>query len=343
MSYMAIGGSDITDVYVSVVTCPTTTGNFNITPGFNPSIVFFHSSYVGTGSQGSEGRIGFGAAISSSKQGTVSMSSEDAQATMDTCSYAYSGECLAVAYPSDLINLRMAYVGNYSTTGFTCNWLEGASTTRTFAYLAIKGGQWEMGNGLTTTGTTTDINCTTTFTPSALMVFSHCLAMSTQDTAQAHAQLSIGAGTSTSNRVQQSSMDADSVADAICAVEHDTDSIYCNLNDSGVVEAKMDIYSGPSSTGYVLRMDDGDPSQMAFFWVAVGAVGGAYELSVNPGSYSVSGVTAGTLADRLLSANLVRIILLAYSHFFPMDMCSMLNLHPMRSPGSLRVFLPQGS
>lgn len=138
--------------------------------------------------------------------------------------------------------------------------------------MCIKGGNWLIGDGLTQTDTVTDIVETGFgFAPTGAMFVSHCNTKSTADTAQNHASLSIGAMDSASSRGAQAAYMENGTADSECttAVEHDA--VYINISNADAVQGLMDVKS-VDSDGFTLIMDDADPSQNYFWYVAAGSV-----------------------------------------------------------------------
>lgn len=272
ISYLALGGADLTNVAVTADNNPAATGNADYTVGFQPDAVFFVGGYADSGvpqDTVSGAVMCFGAAIDSTHQGVVAVTSRDAQATMDTKGYSYSGECAArpsATAASTGVSVRGSFVQTLAT-GFRINWLECPNPSYFhFAALAVKGGNWAMGNTTTRTdGTTWDI--TPGFQTGTLLAFSSCRAESTQDALTNEWSLSIGAATSDTARVAQASRDVNGAADAVCTTAIENAELYANINASDAIQGLMDV-SAIGSTTVTLVMDDADPSGVQVFWVA---------------------------------------------------------------------------
>jgi hypothetical protein len=152
--------------------------------------------------------------------------------------------------------------------GFTFNQLEAAAFYH--IYLAIRGGSWSIGDLLTQTDTSTVVTESGLPTqPKSVLFVSANRAMDVQNTGTVHGQLSIGAGTSTSNRVAMAIMDEDNLATSETSSAIEFDEVYIHINTSDTLEGLGDINS-ITSDGFTFIMDDADPAQMYVWWVAAG-------------------------------------------------------------------------
>lgn len=218
ISYLAIGGSDITNAVVGAYNAPVATGNADITSlAFQPDfLLLFGASTTATanGTSASRSFINIGAASGASNQAVIEVGEgPENNATSQSRSYAYAGEIYAaMADTPTTISSRASFV-SFLSNGFRLNWLEAGAAYRVF-YVAIEGGLWTVGDLLTQTDTSTQIvESGFGFAPSATMLFSHNMAQSTQDTVQNDARLSIGAFTSASERVAQAFLSETGLAD----------------------------------------------------------------------------------------------------------------------------------
>lgn len=268
ISYLALGGTDLTNVYIGTRATPTATGNFSTTaPGFQPdAVIFATTTNTALNGAGNDAELSIGIATSSSAQGVVALFEDDANATSTTSAYGYNGEILARAGAA-AISLRDAFV-SMDATGFTLNQLEGTSA-RQFAYICLKGGQYSVGS-LTTRTDGNDIAVTAPgFQPKALLFLSTNRALSTQDTPTANARLSIGAATSASERSCAAISDENNLADTETAVANYDSAVYANVVDDAAA-GLMDIKSIDAS-GFTAVMDDTDPSGCWVTYLAIGA------------------------------------------------------------------------
>lgn len=274
--YIALGGTDITNAAAGTFAMTAATGNQDVAVGFDPSIVFFISS-PGSGAfpRTSIGEgFSFGAMTATGEQVVIMGNSRDGSANMATRHYANDIECIAVCTSANALSSRHAYAASWPSNNFTVNRLEGTLTYNVF-YLAIAGGQWDIGTATTQTDTTTAITCTTGFQTNGAIILSTCAAESTQDTLDNDDRWSVGAFQSTSSRGAHAILDETSVADAVVttAVEHDE--VYINIAAGGAVQGLMDV-SSIGSTSFNMIMDDADPTGVPFWWIACGvAVSGS--------------------------------------------------------------------
>jgi len=281
ISYLALGGDDLTNVYIGNKQRDNDTGNCAVTGvGFQPEAVIVASAWW-TASVG-ENYIpclmwAMGMATGSSNQGTVGCSSQDNQATSNTAGYGYNGETLS-ACRYDGVTIRDAFV-SFDADGFTLNQIEGTGIFY-YHYICLKGGQYAVGD-LTTRTDGNDIEEDVGFEPVAVLFASANRALSTQDTVTAHARISIGAGTSTTNRAVQAISDEDNLADTETAYTNQDDAVYAHVVDDAVV-GLMDIKS-IDADGFTCVMDDAESSACWVTYLAIGAeaAGGAnYDVSL---------------------------------------------------------------
>ncbi len=269
ISYLAIGGADITNVKGGSFSKAGATGNQAVTGvGFQPDITFFFA----TGQAGPlpdndfNARYGFGAAISAAKQGVLWSWAEDANTVTNNNRYTRFDECMYVENNSSA-QQRATFV-TQDSDGFTVNWLAGTATTP-ILFMCIKGGSWHIGNSATLTSLASIATTGYGFAPKAVMVLSVCTtAQQTAGTPATDHCLSVGAGTSTSERVAQSNFEADALAtsDPWTGIEYDE--IYSNLTLPGL-DGLMDIQS-MDADGVTFVMDDADPTTRVFWYVGCG-------------------------------------------------------------------------
>lgn len=276
----AIGGTDITNVDLGTVALPAS-GTVDVTSlSYQPDIIFglqTNHAALPNGS-GSAGQICSGAAISSSKQFVHAHNLDPGSASGDGGSYLIDGvEIVALQDAADMtaIGVRAAFTTMLSN-GFRLTKLEGAGTP-SFIWMAIKGGQWDMGSILTQTDTTTDISGSPSFngqTPGLIFFDSACRAESTQDVATVPCRWTRGAATGPSEEAAMAAYGEDGSANTRVgtAVEHDA--CYINLaaiandGDAQTIQGSMHV-TAVGANSFTCIMTDADPSQSFVMWVAV--------------------------------------------------------------------------
>src|SRR5215203_64888 len=199
--YVALGGTDITNVKAGSFTLNNVTGNQDITDvGFEPDMVFFLGgdapAVTGTGTTAHLSTF-LGAAKNASNEVVMSMSSLDNLATStDTGKYQRVDRCIAFFTDgsTSTIDAEAEYVSTV-TGGFRINVLSAPANQQPVLYLAIKGGSWNVSNFTTNTalGTQT-VTVPDSHTPKGLFTFGTGKTAGT--TAAAGLDYSVGTATS---------------------------------------------------------------------------------------------------------------------------------------------------
>ncbi len=291
ISYLALGGDDLTNVYLGSKSAPTVTGNYEVTGvGFHPdALITFTCGINGDSGASNNAVFSVGMATASDHQGAAHAYSETAATTSNTEGYGYNGEITSLI----TTGFRDTFV-SFGDDGFTLNHLAGASA-RTFFFIALKGGQYSVGDIATLTDGS-DISETIGFQPAALLFASANRALSTQATATAHARLSIGAATSTSERACAAISDEDNLADTETAFSNSDSLVYQQIVDDAQVGG-MDLKSIDAS-GFTCVMDDPDPSGCWVTYLAIGPAAGAMQATVA----ATAAVTATLKGEGALAA-----------------------------------------
>lgn len=267
VSYLALGGDDLTNVAIGSKQRDADTGNCAVTGvGFQPDAVLFAMTGL-SGTTGGAANLFFslGMATGASNQGVVAAASWDAKATSQAKGYGYNGEVIARVYSNNAVTCRDTFV-QFDADGFTLNQLEG-TTRYYYYYVALKGGQYSVGDILTRTDGN-DIAENVGFQPTALLFASANRALSTQDAATNHNRISIGAATSTSNRACAAWSDEHNLADTEVAYSNSDIAVYQNIIDDAESGA-MDIKSVDAS-GFTAVMDNPDASACWVTYLAIG-------------------------------------------------------------------------
>lgn len=298
ISYLALGGTSLTNAATGFFSMPVTTGNFDYTSlAWQPDCVIFFSSNLTSdppNDSASRGHLMIGAATGSANQGVWSAGvGPESNATSQSKSYATDAECIAfLGSTPTTVSARAAFV-SFLSNGFRLNALV-SSSARRVQFIALKGGNYLVESLLTQTDTVTAITESGFgFAPSGVLFVSHGQTKSTTDTVQTHDRLSIGAASSTSSRTAQGTLDEDGLADTQVSTAIEHDEVYVNISTSSTIDGLMDLQSLDSG-GFTAIMDDADPAQAFVWYLAVGPGGATvYNQSV------AGGLTpAGALVNR---------------------------------------------
>jgi hypothetical protein len=272
ISYLAIGGDELTNVNTGQFTIPISGGEHSITgTGFKPDAVILLSAQTSSiPLTTSTPNLSIGIATASTEQNVVLSYSRNGQTTSDTQRYNYNGEVVAQSSTTGIYH-RESFV-RFDTDGFTLNHIEGL-TTRYGLYIAFKGGYYKVDSVDTRTDGNDIIKTGLGFSPKGLLFLSHNTVLSTEDTVQANARLSIGAASSVTERSVMATSDEDGLADTETAYANYDTAVYAHITDDAIV-GLMDIKS-IDTDGFTTVMDDADPSAARVAFLAIGGVGKA--------------------------------------------------------------------
>lgn len=280
VSYLALGGTDIDGEIGTFTSTGTAPVNQTVnTTNVGKAIIFAGiASSVNAPATTTQSWLQIGAATSSSSEYTLSGGSGNNDGTMVTSAYCRGAECVtnhSSATP-DTIDCRAEFVSfNSGTPGFTINWLERTGSRRHHYLLLYGTFQVALGDLLTlnTTGTITESGLA--FAPTAMMLLSACRAESTIDTVTAHDEWSVGAATSASERVGQNSTARDGNTTAFTMTSIQADEVYINFDPTTDTREGSADFTGFTSDGFTLDMDDADPVESFAWYIAFAAAGGA--------------------------------------------------------------------
>lgn len=280
VSYLAIQGLERFEVGTFLF--PTATGVFTpsfvpAAPGFSPDVVLFlsHGSSV-VGRQDNHSAFSFGMMDRFGKQGALTIYGNNSTGDTDTARYLRTDECIALnerTLNAQNINARAKF-DSITPTGFTLNALEsqGGGYQPVVRWLALKGGEFQIGNFLSQTATGNFSVAGLRFKPQALVLLSHCTAENAADTYAAHQAYSIGFATGPAARNVQAGFDEDAIP-AANPIEnysaHDVSSVYRNVDAAGAYQGAADFVSF-NNDGFTLNQTDADPTAAAVLFLAYG-------------------------------------------------------------------------
>ena len=215
--YMVVGGTDITNVKVTshAVPAAASTGNESYTGvGFQGDFINILGGAEGQSANTvtNDWNFSIGSATSSSSRWVMGGSSEDAASITDTYNYkeitAIQAAWLETTAGDELIGDFVSF----DIDGFTFNYsVESITATVPFASLVIKGGTWDLGNGVApaATGQQT-VTLASGGDPSAVMLFTWGdTTTSSAGTGEAENRISIGGGDDSLNEGCVSTHDTD--------------------------------------------------------------------------------------------------------------------------------------
>lgn len=267
----AWGGSDIQVAVVGDIAEPAATGtqNYSVTgftsDGANQVVMLAgcqSTAALNTDSATDSGlHVGF-ATGTGANQVTVCGNSDDASVTMDTDGYCQDGQCLSMIPIAGGTAVAYASLSAWGTDQFTLNWGARATTDRRTAFLAIKGGNWTSGSYTINGGT---LNATATvsglpYAPIGLSLVGKMTQEQTANTATNEDMISLGSGSSTTDRRSMGIRD-----------ENATGSSACEINTTIQYDQ---VLSFPSAAGALLSAYDINAMNSDGFQIIVDVAGG---------------------------------------------------------------------
>ncbi len=291
VNYIAIGGTDVTNTYVGSFTTPTAVNHtFGVTaPGFKPdALIFFDNTLTTTNlatGDAASSVFSMGFATSAAKQNNRTSNRTTAAST--TYSYQRTDSVINSVSGAGAVS-RAASLVSLDTNGFTLDFTIAPANAVYVNYIALKGGQYDVGsfNQATTTGEQT---VTTGFQPSAVLFQSGGYAATTSITSGS--RLSFGVGISSSSRA--SIWSGDNAAANPSVTNQDLDRTRClktiTPGASPTVTSSMDFVSN-DATAFRVNNTIADATSRQILYLAMGS---------NP----VTSATMASAADQTFAKN----------------------------------------
>ena len=274
VQYMVLGGADLTNVTTGSWTTPSGTGNDAQTGvGFQPDCMLFLDcleTAVNQVTNGMSMSLGVATSATGADNQVMAAQTEDGQGTTDTYRYSYEDECIAALDINGAVDRRATLV-SFDADGWTLNWLE--AQTGVACYLALKGGQYAVGNFVLPTNQTDTSTITGVgFQAQGALFFSPCSIESTQDTGAQQMKTQLGAAVSGSDRLGLATWDRDnqSVGSPYMVMEYDC--IYCDVSTTAV-KNEVDL-STFNSDGFVVVKDGAETGVQLCRFLCFGDAGG---------------------------------------------------------------------
>ena len=301
--YLAVGGSDITNVKVINTTVGTTaTGNKGYTGvGFQPDFANF---LIGTGSATVQAAntlfagwgAFMGAAASSTKRWTLGISTEVSATIMDTAGTYQNDKCLtSLDYGTTFTDMEADFV-SFDSDGLTVNYIDPpANASQLLSFIVIKGGQWDVGDfaGQNNTNNQT-ITMTTTGTPKGLMMFSKGdITTDSGTSGETHARFSIGGADGALNQGCIWTGDTDAITTSISAHISLTDALIRTATEnathtSSTNTGECDIFDMSTAGQFTIDWITATAFRFAWFAVSQGTSGAAIEKAITESAITIS-------------------------------------------------------
>lgn len=246
MHYLALGGSDVSNVKVGNFVASTSTGVQSVTdPGFRPGVViFFWTGQTAAGSTDNHS-VSFGAATNTDSW-SWSLHDEDTPTTSNVRLDLSTTTCL-IRQAATTIDASATFAG-MTDTGFDINWSDAPAAASLISYIAIKGPAAKVG---TYAGATSDITVNHTgvgFTPRSLFVTSVMrVATGAVNTADFRPAWGVASGASAEGHIAQVSEDNAGTSNVRQVT--DDDKLFAVLTNAGARSNIQDL-QGFTSDGF---------------------------------------------------------------------------------------------
>lgn len=314
--WLALGGDDLTNVALTTFTTATSTGNQSVSSlSFQPDAVLFFNLENSAASQSqNDGHISFGMAVSSTKRALISAGGDQGLATTDTFRHQRTNACIMLNDDDGTV-LGLADFVSQDTNGFTVNWSAAHTGGRIVHFLALKGGQYDVGSLTTQTSTGNFSETGVGFQGMAGIFASFCNAASGGKID--HSEMSLGVAVSSSARFQIGGTGEDAQGTSDSDGFQDDGLIYQNYDYTQTLEGSIDFVSW-GSNGFTLNQVDADPTsgnEIIYFIIGADAGGTEFQQAI-VGTLTTSGViinqgqkvmlgtqtTAGNLTNQMQTA-----------------------------------------
>lgn len=304
--YLALGGSDITNAYVSNFTMPAATGNYPITGvGFQPDFVLGCTVNTTAVANSTHLHHHLFAFKSPTQRGCASVRGRNSISPTQTAVYQRTDKALSVISSTSDVLIEADHV-SMDADGFTLNFPTVGAGGELVPFLALKGGNYFVGSDTQKTSTGTKAKTGIGFTPVGLLFFgTNRAADSTLDLTQA--KMSIGGTDGTAEGCTWFS-ETDNVTTTDANTLTSSSKVFKHATNPNNVDAECDTQS-LDSDGYTLSWTTADAVAREFIVVAFGSSIGytdaaTISLKLSPSGtdvYTQTGVflDSGTLGFKL--------------------------------------------
>lgn len=266
ISYIAIGGADITNAKVGHFTAPASSGINTVTGvGFRSDLTFLiGTNHVADNTAVTDrGSFCFGVFNAAGQQGVAAMTQEDNANPTNDARYQRTDKCLAMFSTTDPDTItHEASFSSVSETGFSLNYNKASGSGKRVFYVAIKGLTSKIGainsptsGSLPVTQTVSGLGLTTL--SRGLILFSDGVPASTIIDKNA-ARHSIGAANSTTNRWASWTASEDNTSPTVTSSRTDNNAIMRISTEnspasSSTTQALADFNSFPSAGSFSIK------------------------------------------------------------------------------------------
>lgn len=269
VNFLALGGTDLTNVDVGSFSVPGATGNQAITGvGFQPdAVMFLGNGDPYTGSPGNDGAFNVGFAKSTTERATLSVASDNANANGYNHRGLWTDGCFSDIYYTDGTLHGKADLVSLDSDGFTINWSVLPGSTDDIIYIAFKGGNYAIGT--IDSGTSLGSFSKTGLGFQGAAGFFLSIGNNSIGSINTGMELSIGIANASTDDAVIGGVSEHGSASTNTDIFIDSSLVYKNYDLSQTLEGSAGFISWDSD-GFTLAMNDADPSANKILYFVIG-------------------------------------------------------------------------
>jgi len=303
--FIALGGTDITNVKVGQFTGPVATGNFSYTGvGFQPDLVmlaFPDRTATTLDAVQAAGALNIGM-FTSTSQGAIGWGSRAGQTTI-THAHTLSDAHSIYGIRRNAAD-QIATFTSMDASGFTLNYST-VGGQAPYIYIALQGGQYKIGSFSKNTSAGTQSVTGVGFQPTGLMLFSHnsTATNGTVETADPAASMSIGAASGPAVNGTVWMHDKSIINTDVNMISHNNLVMRMGASNNGITDYGQASLSSFDTNGFTLNWSSSDATARRILYLAIGSstpadttppVAGTVTVSPDVSGYTSSSPTITT-------------------------------------------------
>ena len=271
--YIALGGSDLSNVKVGDFALETDSQQDVTGIGFDPDCVLFFSALTTnvSGDRDDKGAVmSYGWAAGSSKQGNIGGSTQDDEGTSQCNRVIKTDKCISgLQYNTNTTIEGESDFNSFISGGFRLDHTNTWPSTYRVCYIALKGLQYATGDFDTVATAPTDITESGLSFDPELCFFNHTM-QNSFGTAN-DMRFGFGAASGASEEVSVGAYSDDNQGTSDTGSQYDNDEVYTRWSPSGGITGRVELKSFGTGQFTVTQTDADTINQSKVIWLALGA------------------------------------------------------------------------
>jgi len=272
IGYVALGGSDLTNVKVGDFTLETDAQQDVTGLGFDPDCVLFFSALTTnvSGDRDDKGVVmSYGWAAGSSAQGNIGGSTQDNVGTSQCNRAIKNDKCISgLQYNANTTIEGESDFNSFISGGFRLDHTNTWPSAYRVCYIALKGLQYATGDFSTVATAPTDITESGLSFEPELAFFNHCM-QNSFGTAN-DMRFGFGAASDPSEEISVGAYSDDNKGTSDTGSQYDNDEVYTRWSPSGGITGRVELKQF-NSDGFTVTQTDADTvNQSEVIWLAIG-------------------------------------------------------------------------